>query len=210
VSASVAVYRSQKAYIVGEINSPGQRAITDVPLTIVEAISQSGDATSDVDLTQVTLTRDNVVYNIDLLSIYQDGNSNQNVLLKNGDVLHIPNQSKRKVFVMGETEKQRSLLIDQNRRTTTLTEALSDAGGIDQITSNPGRIFVLRGTDKAGEKLIYHINAKSPDALILADHFQIQPRDVVYVGTAGVTRWDRVMSQILPGQLTSFGRTVSK
>jgi polysaccharide export outer membrane protein len=206
VSVSVAVYRNQKAYVVGEVNSPGPKAITNVPLTILEAIGQAGDATADADLTKVTLTRERTVYDIDLLAIYQDGDPNRNVLLKNGDVLHIPNQSLRKVFVMGETSDQISLLLDQNRRTTTLTEALSDAGGIDQITSNPGRIFVLRGTDTVGERLIFHIDAKSPDALILADHFQVLPRDVVYVGTAGVTRWNRVVSQLIPGQLTNFSR----
>lgn len=206
VSVSVAVYRNQKAYVVGEVNSPGPKAITNVPLTILEAIGQAGDATADADLTRVTLTRERKVYDIDLLAIYQDGDSSRNILLQNGDVLHIPNQSLRKVFVMGETSEQVSLLLDQNRRTTTLTEALSDAGGVDQITSNPGRIFVLRGTDIAGERLIFHIDAKSPDVLILADHFKVLPRDVVYVGTAGVTRWSRVVSQLIPGQLTNFTR----
>ena len=210
VSVTVAAYRNQKAYVVGEVNTPGPKAITDVPLTILEAIGQAGDATSEADLTKVTLTREGTVYDIDLLAIYQDGDPNQNVLLKNGDVLHIPNQSLRKVFVMGETTKQVSLLLDQNRRTTTLTEALSDAGGVDQITSNPGRIFVLRGTDKAGEKLIYHLNANSPDALILADHFQVLPRDLVYVGTAGITRWNRVISQLIPGQLTTTVRLIDQ
>lgn len=210
VSVAVANYRSQKAYVVGEVNSPGPKAVTDVPLTVVEAIGQAGDATPEADLTEATLTRDGVVYEIDLLAIYQDGDPSLNVLLKHGDVLHIPNQSRRKVFVMGETTDQISLLIDQNRRTTTLTEAISDAGGVDQITSNPGRIFVLRGTDTTEEKLIYHIDAKSPDALILADHFQVLPRDVVYVGTAGVTRWNRVISQLVPSQLVSVGRAASK
>ena len=210
VSVAVANYRSQKAYVVGEVNSPGPKAVTDVPLTIVEAIGQAGDATPEADLTEATLTRDGVVYKIDLLAIYQDGDPSLNVLLKHGDVLHIPNQSIRKVFVMGETTEQISLLIDQNRRTTTLTEALSDAGGVDQITSNPGRIYVLRGTEATEEKQIYHIDAKSPDALILANHFQVLPRDVVYVGTAGVTRWNRVISQLVPSQLVSVGRAASK
>lgn len=209
VSVTVANYRSQKAYVVGEVNSPGPKAITDVPMTIVEAIALAGDTTKEADLTKAALTRNDVVYKIDLLAIYQDGDPASNVLLKDGDVLHLSRQSERKVFVMGETTKQMSMLIDQNRRTTTLTEALADVGGVDQITSNPGKIFVLRGTDNPEEKLIYHIDAKSPDALILADHFQLQPRDLVYVGTAGVTRWSRVVSQILPGQLVNLGRTFS-
>jgi len=38
----------------------------------------------------------------------------------------------------------------------------------------------------------------------LADQFALQPHDTVFVGTAGVTRWSRVLNQILPGSFTSI------
>jgi polysaccharide export outer membrane protein len=51
---------------------------------------------------------------------------------------------------------------------------------------------------------IFQLNAESPDALILADQFPLQAHDTVFVGTAGVTQWSRVMNQILPGSFTSM------
>ncbi len=50
---------------------------------------------------------------------------------------------------------------------------------------------------------IFQLNAESPDALILADQFPLQAHDTVFVGTAGVTQWSRVLNQILPSSFTS-------
>lgn len=192
----VIAYRSQRAYVVGEVNQPGIQPIDDVPLTVTEAINRAGGLTERADLRNVTLSRDGEVYDINLLAIYEDGDLSRNVLLEHGDVLSVAdvNRGQNKVFVLGEVLQPSSQFINKGRMT--LTEALSDAGGVDRVTSNPGRIYVIRSALDKPE--IFHLNARSPDALLLADRFELVPRDVVYVDTAEVTRWNRVISQILP------------
>ena len=78
----------------------------------------------------------------------------------------------------------------------TLTEALSDSGGISQDLADAARIFVFRGG--LGKPKIYHLDAKSPDALILADRFPLQPRDVIFVDRAEGIRWNQIINQVQP------------
>ncbi|MCW5600373.1 polysaccharide export protein [Nitrosomonas sp.] len=199
----VAAYRSQRVYVVGEVAEPGIQLVKDIPLTVLEAINNAGGVKPEADQRNITLTRDGRTYSINLLSLYEGGNISQNVLLKHGDVLNVPDSMLNKVFVLGETNhfvaggaigRSRSLIMNKARMT--LTEALSEAGGFDQETSDPARIFVFRGG--LGKSEIFHLDAKSPDALLLADRFPLQPRDVIYVDRAQGIRWNQIIAQIQP------------
>lgn len=199
----VASYRSQRVYVVGEVTTPGIQLVKDIPLTVLEAINNAGGVTSEADLRNIILTRNDQTYSINLLNLYEGGDVTQNVLLQHGDVLNVPDSALNKVFVLGETNHfvaggaiGRSRSLTMNKARMTLTEALSEAGGFDQETSDPARIFVFRGG--LGKPEIFHLNAKSPDALLLADRFPLQPRDVIYVDRAEGIRWNQIIGQIQP------------
>lgn len=194
VDVKVGAYRSQKVFVSGEVTRPGPHPITDSPVSVQEALSLAGDITATGDLANISLTRNERTYIIDMLGFYDRGDTSQNVLLRHGDVLHVPDRNAQKVFVIGEVLNPSSIVM--NKRGITLTEAIADAGGVNPVTSVPGQIFVIRGTETESE--IFHLDASSPDALVLGDHFRLHPRDVVYVETALITRWDRVINQILP------------
>ena len=50
------------------------------------------------------------------------------------------------------------------------------------------------------------LNARSPITLALASKFDVQPQDVVFVGPADITRWNRFITQLLPtGQFIYIG-----
>jgi polysaccharide export outer membrane protein len=78
----------------------------------------------------------------------------------------------------------------------TLAEAIANAGGINPVTSNPARIYVFRSWST--EAMVYQLDAGSPDALLIGDRFALEPRDLVFVSASGVTRWNRVIQQLLP------------
>jgi polysaccharide export outer membrane protein len=45
---------------------------------------------------------------------------------------------------------------------------------------------------------VYELDAKSAVALALGSQFEVKPGDVVFASAAGITRWNRFMTQLLP------------
>lgn len=197
----VVAFRSKRVYVVGEVGRPGLQAIDDIRMTLVEAINRAGSITEHADHGNVLLTRDGITYRVDLQALYEEGDTTQNVLLQPGDIVNVPDRSRNKVFVLGEVQRPGSQVM--NKRRTTLAEALADAGFVNQVTSDPAWVYVMRSDNGTSE--LFHLNARSPDALLLAESFPLLPRDVVYVDVAPVARWNRVVSNVLPtSQMLNF------
>ncbi|MGR9107387.1 MAG: polysaccharide biosynthesis/export family protein [Gammaproteobacteria bacterium] len=193
-------FQSQRVAVVGEVHTAGIQTLSETPLTVAEAIGQAGGVTEEADLSHVTLARDGKLYPIDVLGLYEKGKSTQNILLQAGDVLNVPDRKDNVVFMMGEVGRQQSLQINKGRMS--LARALAEAYGVDFNSSRPGEIYVIRPGDFNPE--IFQLNAESPDAMLLADQFALEAHDTVFVGTAGVTQWSRVLNQILPSSFTAI------
>lgn len=202
VDVRVASFRSQKVYVTGEVREPGILPVTDVPLTIMDAVNMAGGFDELADRRLAVLTRDGRNYPVNIQAVYARGEDN--IRLRDGDVLHIQDDIANKVFVMGEVEQQLALRMERGRMT--LVEAVAEASGFDLRTANTGAVYVFRGEltgdPDTGEPAliptVYHLDAREGAALIMADRFELKPRDIVFVSASGLVRFNRVMEQILP------------
>jgi polysaccharide export outer membrane protein len=187
-------FRGQKVQVTGEVVAPSSIPITDVPLRVQDAISQARGPTPEADLRGVTLTRGGKTFTLDLQALYEQGDISQNWLLQDGDILNVPDRSRNKVFILGEVRRPSSRVMVKGRMT--LAEAIGDSEGFDPVSSNPAKLYVIRGSFE--RPTIFKLDARSPDALLLATQFQLQPHDVVFVSAHNLTRWNRIISQIQP------------
>jgi polysaccharide biosynthesis/export protein len=195
VDVSVLQYRGQRLYIAGEVRTPGSQQITDVPADLTEVIARAGGLTPEADLAGATITRGNQSVKVDLYALYYNGDMRQNLRLAHGDVINVPERRSNKVFVLGEVIRPNSLVMPRGE--LTLAEALADVGGVNPLSANAGQVYVIRAGDK-NRPQVFHLNAGAPDALLLADRFALNARDVVYVDAAPVVRWARLINNILP------------
>lgn len=204
VDVTVAAFRSQRIYVTGSVNQPGAYPVTNVPTRLLDAVNAAGGITEFADWSDVTLTRSGKDYQLSLRAIYQQGNPAQNVLLKPGDVLHVGRNADNKVFVLGEVLEPQP--VPMTRTGLSLAEALSTVGGFTKQTADASGIFVMRQAPEGSDHLVdvYQLNAKEATALVLADNFPLQRRDIVYVTAAPIARWNRVIQNILPTVQTIY------
>lgn len=198
VDVSVVGYGSQRINLRGAFTKTDPQPVTDVPMTLGQALGNAGVNADLADLSDVVLTRDGHDYHINLNSPGQSASAAQNIYLKPGDGLFLPYNESREVYVLGEVIKPQAIMFKTTN--LNLTQVIGRAGGVNPVTADAKAIYVIRGVANLQQEpaTVFHLNGHSPAAFALADNFMMRPGDVVFVGPSGVTEWSRVLSQLLP------------
>jgi polysaccharide export outer membrane protein len=200
VTLRVQAYRSKRVYIDGEVRLPGLQAINDIPMTLMEALNRAGGLLPTADQSRLVLERGEARYRIDMRELVQKGINPGNVMLAPGDMVRVHSRDESKVFVSGEVVSPRALTMHNGR--LTLNEALGESGGVSPLSGDARQVYVVRkGTD--GSVHVYQLDARVSGAMALAEGFELHPKDVVYVAASPLANWNRHLSLLIPGALTS-------
>lgn len=190
----LAVPASQGVSVTGAVGSPKRQVLDEQPLSLLDAIDAAGGLSETADPARVTLRRGGRLYNIDLQSFLEAGVASGNPVLRNGDVVNVPDLRLSEAYLLGQVIKPSS--IDLTRDEVTLTQALTRVGGLREERADARGIFVFRNGGPNVE--VFQLDASNPTAFLIGTRFALRPQDVVYVTTAPVSKWNQVISNILP------------
>lgn len=189
-------YRSNYFFIDGAVTQSGEFNIEDRPVSLYSALSMAGGVTPEGDSNNLILTRNGVQYELGLLDLQKQGISANQIYLKDGDTVRVNRRDRNKVYVLGEFGKISPVEIPEQG--LTLTQVLGEVEGLDSYSADAAQLYVVRDHGQASYTDIYHANLQSITNLALANRFEMQPGDIVYVDPTGLTRWNRFINSILP------------
>jgi len=147
---------------------------------------------SNANLFKSYVLREGQPLGIDLHKLMNEGDMNQNIVMRGGDKVFIAAPSDSRVMIMGEVGLPKP--IDLPYGYMSLREALVSVHGIP-FTGDKRNIQVIRGSIPCPK--IYclsweHIIHLPNDSLLL------MPGDTVYVSEKPITQWNRFIDQLLP------------
>ena len=205
VYLSIKQFNSNKIFVSGTMNIDDKFStqsiettvvnLNDVPMTIIQALNDAGIKFSEASPNPfLILKRGESNHIVDLGFI--TNNADPNIYVKNNDFLYLPNTQPQKVFLTGAVNSD--TIIDFPS-TMTLSEALLK-GKIDKQIANLEEIYVLRVNQTLNNTYYgsaYKLNFKSPTSLLTASNFYLLDRDIIFVSSRKLARWNQTMTTLL-------------
>ena len=224
-SLEVAEFNSQRVSIGGAVSNPSLVPVGLTPVVLNEVITIAGGITAqDREFATIRIYRDGELYQIPL-SRFDQEDSLQRLRLVDGDSIFVDtaqtglrrqelsevrgNFSARDtlgaverdyVYLTGQVGQQTRFPLPFEA-TATLADALFEANGIAEGTGNPAQIYVLRASPDPrdfGAVTAWHLDGSNVVNLVLATRMELRPGDIIFIAEQPVTRWNRVVQQIIP------------
>lgn len=168
--------------------------ITNIPMTLEEALTQRGVTLDGQYVTRIKLQRQGRKYSFTLKDLLETASAR--VYLQGGDRITVERMGYKsnKVFVLGGISPT-IVNIDPELRQT-LADILFTSGGVLSAPgANRSEVYLLRGSDPV---IAYHLDAQSPTRLIVADAMELRPNDILYVAEQPIVSFNRALTTITP------------
>ena len=198
IEVRVAQFNSQFVFVTGAVNKPGRVPLNNIPLTLIDAIQAASGFAQNANHHEVKVTRQGLTASVSTYQLLKTGDLSQNVVLRPGDLVHIPDDSTQRVYVMGEVVKPGQVGMGATR--LTLTDVLTEVGGIAESSADAAGVFVIRPSTRDANRVadVYQFDLRNSIAYVFSNQFRVQPNDIVYVSTTQLGRLNRVIDQVSP------------
>jgi polysaccharide export outer membrane protein len=206
VAVQVLFAGNNRYYLIGQFTNPGLK-YSDRPLGLLEALSLGGS----VDLEHASLATSYVARKgkklpVDFRRLVLDGDLRQNVRLKSGDVVVVPDHQNEQAFVFGgvPTSNPAGGTVPFVNGHLTLLQALARVGfgQSERLQCDLSDVHVIRSRGDRGELIVVNASAIMDGE---AANFELAPGDVVFVPMTALGSWNQALSLLLPSLQTISG-----
>ncbi len=197
--------------VLGDVNAPGVLALNSVGERLLALVARAGGPKFQAIESYVTLQRNGKQVRVLLSRAVHD--PRENIFIRPNDVIFISHEAPTftALGALNQNIFGFNSEIPFDVETLTLSQAMGKAGGLSDVQSDPGEIFVYRFEERHFlEKLgvdtkrfildkiptIYHLNLRDPSGLLLASAFQMRTKDVMYIANAKVVDYYKLLTLI--------------
>jgi polysaccharide biosynthesis/export protein len=196
VVVEVLEYKSLPIYLLGQFRASGTFYM-DRPLTLLQGLALGNGFDPNANLKGARLTRDGKIVPIDFYTLLTNGDTRQNIWLKAGDSIYIPDSRNQLVFIFGAVKKPGSVAIPP--------------GGLNLAQAIASAELRDAGFDFHHVRIIRSLSATHGELLVVdydlvlrgeALPMRLNDGDIVYVPKSGFGTWNDVIADILPSLQT--------
>ncbi len=191
VVVQVANYQSKPLYLVGE-GGGSSTTYMDRPLTLLEGIAKVGITAGNGNIKRAQLLRNKRLVPVDIYSLVAKGDIRQNVWLKPGDTIFIPDKKNMQVIAFGAASGS----VPTNNDGTLPLDRLMAQLNPNFVRSDLSRVRVIRSLSTTSGELIIVDFEKTMRGEALP--FILQDGDLVYIPRSKFSTWNDAFAEVTP------------
>jgi polysaccharide biosynthesis/export protein len=198
VVVEITEYKSYPLYILGQFKNTGIFYM-DRPFNVLQGLALGGGYDSSANPKSARIIRDKRVLPVDVYELLMNADQTQNIWLKPGDTIFMPDNKNQTVFVFGVGKPGVSITLPPSG--LNLLQAIATAG-LEKVGYHARRVYLIRSLSPTrGQLMVVDVEAIIQGGAL---PLQLYGGDVIYIPKSGLTSWNEAITEMLP-TLQAFG-----
>ena len=183
--------KSQPLYLMGQFKGPGIYYM-DQPMNLIQGMAMGHGPDANANLRNARLIRNSKIAPIDIYELLYNGDMRQNIWLRGGDTVFIPDAKAQPVYVFGAVKTPGPVPLANGQ--LSLLQALAVTGFGD--VSYDHRVRIIRSLSTTRGELI----VVDYDKIMRGEAmpFMLAEGDIVFVPKSPIGNWNAALNEILP------------
>ena len=202
VVIEITEYKSCPLYILGQFKNTGVFYM-DRPFNVMQGLALGGGYDPIANPRSARIIRDKRVLPVDVYELLMNADQTQNIWLKPGDTIFMPDNKNQTVFVFGVGKPGMSIPLPSSG--LNLLQAIAIAG-LEKVGYHSRSVYLIRSLSPTrGQLMVIDV-----EAIIQGDALPLKlcEGDVIYIPKSGLTSWNEAVNEMLP-TLQAFGAILS-